>query len=155
MLSHFYLFFPGKETVLMLGGWDGGKMVDSLLILQDNGEYGNWKELSIKLPHAAKSHGAQFLNNYLYIFGGLNEKNETFNSAYQLSIRYKWYTLSNGFQWDKMADMNEKRTHISNSSVILNDRIWVLGGFNGKEVVKSVEMYDPQTNIWTNMKWVI
>ena len=129
--------------------------IDSLLILQNNGENdGKWNELNIKLPYAVWGHGAQFLNNYLYIFGGTNEKKETLNSTYKLTRGHKW--LNNSFKWGEIADMNEKRTFISNSSVILNDRIWVIGGWNGKEgALKSVEMYDPQTNIWTNKKLVI
>ena len=125
--------------------------MDNLIILQNNGENdGNWKELNIKLPYPIHTHGAQFLNNHLYIFGGENEKNEVLNSAYKLARGHKW--LNNSLKWDKIKEMNEKRTNISNSNVILNDRIWVIGGWNGKEIMKSVEMYDPQTNIWTDMK---
>ena len=121
-----------------------------MLILQNNEENnGNWKKLNIKLPYAVGGHGAQFLNNCLYIFGGRNEKKEVLNLSYKLRKGHEWLTKS--LQWDEITDMNQKRTSISNSSVILNDRIWVIGG-KGEKRLKSVEMYDPQTNIWTNMK---
>ena len=117
-------------------------------MLENNGQ--NWKLLNKKLPYATEDHGAQFLNNNLYIFGGENEKDLVLNWTYKLTRGHKWIT--NSLQWEDMADMNEKRMEISNSSVILNDRIWVMGGWNGKNTLKSVEVYDPQTNIWTNMK---
>ena len=64
--------------------------------------------------------------------------------------------LTEGLQWEKITDMNGTRTNISNSSVILNYQICVIGGWNGgKGALRNVEKYDPQTNIWTNMKWVI
>ena len=123
-----------------------------MLILQNDGEDDEgWKQLNIRLPQALWCHGAQFLDNYLYIFGGKNEKDEVLNSTYKLKSGHKW--LNNNLQWGKMKNMNEKRTYISNSNVVLNDRIWAIGGCNKeKGALRSVEMYDPQTNIWTNKK---
>ena len=134
----------------MLGGNDGEKRLDSLLILQNNEE--NWKELKIKLPYPIYSHGAQFLNNCLYIFGGQSAKNEIWNSTYKLSKSFLWYKLTNIVKWEKMDDMNAQRCCISNSSVILNGRIWVCGGRNGNIPWKSVEMYNPETNEWKYIK---
>ena len=105
-------------------------------MLEDNGQ--NWKLLNINLLYAIEAHGAQFLNNSLYIFGGQNKEDEILNWTYK---------LSESLEWKKMADMNEKRSGISNSSVILNNQIWVCGGRNN-----SVEMYDPETNKWKYMK---
>lgn len=157
-------YVKDKETILLSGGkvdYDH-KIVDSLLILQNNGE--NWKQLEIKLPCNIRDHGAQFLNNNLYIFGGdnkqstrkgqfenyyidgANESDKTFNSTYR---------LSDSSQWEKVADLNKKRTNISNSNVIFNGQIWVLGGWSGKEALRSVEIYDPQTNEWKYMRWVM
>lgn len=108
----------------------------------DNNEQ-NWKLLNIKLPYAISHHGAQFINNNLYIFGGIIEWDAS-NSTYK---------LSKSLQWEKMAGMNQKRVCISNSSVILNNQIWVCGGYNDKwDDLKSVEMYDPLTNKWKYMK---
>ena len=80
------------------------------------------------------------------MFGGQNANNETLNSAYK---------LSNRLEWEKIADMNQRREGISNSNVILNYRIGVLGGRNETEILKSVEMYDPSRNEWKYIKWVM
>ena len=117
------IHFQEKQTILLLGG-DDGKSYDSLLMLEDSEQ--NWKQLNIKLPYAIQTHGAQFLNNNLYIFGGCNKNEEVLNWTYK---------LSKSLQWEKMADMNQKRNGISNSSVILNNQIWVCGGWNGTETL--------------------
>lgn len=31
------------------------------------------------------------------------------------------------------------------------DKIYITGGFNGQECMNSVEVYDPDTNQWTNL----
>ena len=137
----------------MLGGWNKETGLDSLLILQNNEE--TWKEVNIKLPYPISRHGAQFLNNSLYIFGGQHENNDIRNSTYKLSKSFLWYKLANIITWQKMADMTDKRSYISNTSVVLSKLIWVLGGFNGKEMLRSVEMYDPSRNKWRYMKCVM
>ena len=96
----------------------------------------------MKLPYGIWSHGAQFLDNNLYVFGGQSAEDI-------LNFTYK---LSKGLQWEQMADMSERRSSILNSSVALNGQIWVLGGYNGNENLSSVEMYDPQTNEWKFMR---
>ena len=115
-----------------------------MLILNNNEE--NWRELTVKLPYPVSYHGAQFLNNHLYIFGGVNTHKEKLSSTYKLSRTLKW---------EKMADMNNKRSEISNSNVILNDKIWVLGGWDGQTYFKSIEMYNPVTNKWKYMGQVV
>ena len=110
---------------------------DNLLMLENNEQ--NWKQLNINLPLPITNHGAQFLNNNLYIFGGWNPINGYLNCTHK---------LSSSLQWEKMADMNQKRSGISNGNVILNNQIWVCGGRNMKKgPLKSVEVYDTETNI--------
>ena len=132
--------FSEAQTILLLGGNKRNDPFDSLLILEKNER--KWKELVIKLPFPNCSHGAQFLNNNLYIFGGFGKEGPS-NCTYK---------LSESLQWEKMADMNKKRRWISNSSVILNNQIWVCGGESDYETLKCVEMYDPETNKWKYMR---
>ena len=143
VITCFYTYsthFQEKQTILLLGGMkQNGDNVDSLLTLENDGQ--DWKQLNIKLPYPINSPGAQFLNNNLYIFGGRDAGRNHINWTYK---------LSKSLQWEKMADMNQKRRYISNGSVILNNQIWVCGGWDN-----SVEMYDPLTNEWKYMKWVV
>ena len=59
--------FLTKETILLTGGSNERTLSSLLLLVNDEN---NWKELNIKPPYPRSSHGAQFLNNNLYIFGG-------------------------------------------------------------------------------------
>ena len=94
-----------------------------------------WKKLTIKLLDAIRYHEAQFLNKNFYIFGGRNAKEE-------LKLVYK---LSRNLQWEKVTNINGKRSCISNDSVILNDQIWVCGGDN-EQALGNIEMYDQIIN---------
>ena len=117
--------------------------MDKLLLLKYRGENAQrWEELTIRLPYAVSRHGAQFLNDHIYIFGGGSERNEILNTTYKLSKNLKW---------DRVANMKERRYAISNSSVILNNCIWVLGGCSGQEWLNSVEVYNPAINEWLYM----
>ena len=123
---------------------DGKNKLNSLMMLESNGQ--NWKQLNIKLPYKVNGHGAQFLNNNLYIFGGCREG----------SILNRTYKLSKYLQWEKVDNMNQKRRYISNGNVIRNNQIWVCGGENGEDgPLKSVEMYDPISNKWKFVKWIV
>ena len=138
--------FLENETIILLGGNDT-RHWDTVTVLQTNGKLEeHWEELPIKLPYGVQFHGVQFLNNNLYIFGGVTKDDEILDSTYK---------LSQCLQWEKMANMNQKRMGISNSSVILNDQIVVLGGWNEKNTWKSVEMYHTVTNEWRYIRWLL
>ncbi len=51
--------------------------------------------------------------------------------------------------WHKGAHMSDKRKGMS--AVVLDDKIWVIGGArNERQAVNTVEIYDPQNNVWLN-----
>ena len=45
-------------------------------------------------------------------------------------------------EWSLVHPMNQKRSSAGGAS--LNDRVYVVGGFNGKACLNSAEVYDPQ-----------
>jgi N-acetylneuraminic acid mutarotase len=47
-------------------------------------------------------------------------------------------------QWETRASLQTQRGHTN--AVVLEGRIWVLGGRNGSGALRSVEIYDPVTN---------
>ena len=81
-------------------------------------------------------------NNYIYAIGGS-------------CGNYKWSHLKsvekyNPFtnQWVYVNKMNRARTH--HSACVINDRIYVVGGFDEKSNrIQEIECYDPATNKWT------
>ena len=100
-----------------------------------------WIKLALKLPEILVTGGAVYLDGEIYIFGGIFMKKEL-------------YKLDNKtLEWIRLADMNEGRRDITNSSVEWNGSIWVFGGRNNARAgdLKSVERYDPKENKWIKM----
>ena len=98
-----------------------------------------WIKLALKLPKQLYEGGAVYLDGEIYIFGGYKMETEL-------------YKLDNKtLKWIRLADMNEGRRGITNSSVEWNGSIWVFGGRYRAGDLKSVERYDPKENKWIKM----
>lgn len=105
----------------------------------------SWKTVS-NMPKPTSGHAAAVVDGKIYIIGGTNE-----------TINY--IPISSVFEydpekddWDRNADMPTARWVFSATSV--DGVIYAIGGgidIVGNSVVSvpSVEMYDPQRNIWT------
>ena len=94
-----------------------------------------WIKLALKLPKQLYEGGVVYLDGEIYIFGGWHMAKEL-------------YKLDNKtLEWIRLADMNETRWGINNSSVEWNGSIWVFGGWK----LRSVERYDPKENKWIKM----
>lgn len=110
---------------------------DEMLVL--NRDKSAWNKLILKLPHKIVGGGAIHLNGEIYIFGGYN-------------MNKNLYKLDKSFEWNQLADMNQGRIDITNSSVMWRGQIFVFGGVNGVAgPLNTVERYDPGLNQWTNM----
>lgn len=72
-------------------------------------------------------------SNFIYLIGGTS----TFDT--KLSLVERFDVSAN--KWQSCQSMNEKRSGCS--CTIVNERIYVIGGYNGKNVLKSCEVYDP------------
>lgn len=84
------------------------------------------------------------LDGKLYVIGGTGEHGRT-----RVVERYDPTTD----RWERLTDLNTSRTHVA--AVAFQGKIYVLGGFLGKEEegrtgTRSVEVYDPATNRWSN-----
>ena len=51
--------------------------------------------------------------------------------------------------WMEMSPMMSKRCYIVTAT--LDEKLYVLGGHEGSSRLQTVEMYDPKTNMWTEM----
>lgn len=49
--------------------------------------------------------------------------------------------------------MHQQRSDAS--AAALHDKIYIVGGFNGLEVLNSVEVFDVETNQWSNLNSMI
>ena len=90
-----------------------------------------------QLPEARQMHGAAVVGNHLYVLGG-----NTLSKGYEASVM-KAQILPDGNvqQWTKTTPMPQVRAYISNTTIVLNDVLYVLCGFDGTQYWK--------TMIWT------
>jgi N-acetylneuraminic acid mutarotase len=86
------------------------------------------------------------IDNKIYVIGGAPSNWSLSNSLYE-------YSPTGGGSWVKKAEMLTSR--FFHTSVILDDKIYVMGGRHIQDisfpVEKSVEMYDPNLNTWTQV----
>jgi kelch-like protein 10 len=52
-------------------------------------------------------------------------------------------------RWHNVAPVKQKRSVCGVGT--LNNRIYVVGGYNGERAVETVEEFDPATNTWRNV----
>ncbi|XP_039997502.1 kelch-like protein 33 [Xiphias gladius] len=100
-----------------------------------------WRRLG-EMPEPARfSHEVAVLKEQLYVFGGKKYYgiSDTLNSV------YRYDPCQNS--WESLAEMQEKRC--SFSVVVLDGRIYAIGGQCNPEYIDSVERYCPTTNSWS------
>ena len=49
-------------------------------------------------------------------------------------------------QWDRLPDMTRIRSDFA--AVTFEGRVFAIGGFDGTEVLSSIEYYDPEEGTW-------
>jgi hypothetical protein len=97
------------------------------------------------LPNPRQHAGAVVLNGYIYYVGGQQYHNNSLVPQKDVH-RYDPKTQT----WAKMADMPEARNHMSNTIIVYDGRIIVMGGQLNHQVPKSeVFAYDPVSNSWS------
>ncbi|KAI4486744.1 hypothetical protein M0804_006114 [Polistes exclamans] len=56
-------------------------------------------------------------------------------------------------QWEMISSMNRQRSDAS--AAALNNKIYIVGGFNGQEILDSAEVYDLESNQWSYIRSMI
>lgn len=93
-------------------------------------------------------HQSQYLNGYLYVFGGFSHRDLPNEIPLTLASCEKHSVMDN--RWGHVAAMNESRAFAS--SIVLADKyIYVFGGMHDFNVLDSVEKYDSVEDLWTQI----
>lgn len=87
-----------------------------------------------------KEHALVRLGQTIYVMGGYNGKTKTF-----LKTCEKFELKKN--VWIPIANLLTQRCAFAATS-LNGDKIAVLGGYDGKKRVDSIEIYDPKTDAW-------
>ena len=105
-------------------------------------EENSWQEHSYMVSKR-KRHQAVILNGKIFAIGGTNELSRTLDSVEMLNLSM------GSLEWEEGKPMMNKR--VSHGAVVINGCIYVVGGWNGQGVVKSVEMFHPEKDSWSEV----
>ncbi|CAF4595487.1 unnamed protein product [Rotaria sp. Silwood1] len=159
-LSIINSFFFSSSKILIIGG---GFHLDKTMTINQNAENGlfayniekdQWL-LFVRLPDQRHHHKLIWFNNRIYMLGGSLshpfEKEQIALTNWMYSIDRSLLTTYEQNKWQSISSMLEQRVYFG--CAVLNNKIWVVGGLgiDGKPI-RSVEYYDPETNIWTLAK---
>jgi hypothetical protein len=88
-----------------------------------------------------KEHSCVFLAGHIYVISGYDGKNKVMNYSCER------YSLAKD-EWARTGDVNTPRCAFAAAS-IADQFIYIFGGFDGHERMKSIECYDLKTGLWT------
>ena len=123
--------------VIVTGGWDGQRGIDSIEFLNMNQQPLQWKMLRRILPFKLHSHTVTVYHNNMYVVGGHNQnRNRTSDAIHELSLTPP-YTAK------LLARMPQARTN--HRADIVNGKLFIFGGTTTgmrQDALDSVEVYD-------------
>ena len=117
-----------KDYIIMLGGFDGRKWTKNITIakLTEKGKLGNWLYMH-PLPSSIGESQSLLYGNRIYLLGGYDGYNYS-TSVYTATIE------DNGSisEWENCTNLPipVRKT----SSIILNNNIYIIGGYDGSPV---------------------
>ncbi|XP_068164742.1 kelch-like protein 9 [Antennarius striatus] len=145
------IYLP-KESLVLIGGDQTSEDLSSRSISRELW-FGNslrnhtgikkameWRQLG-EMPDTPRfGHEVAVLKGQLYVFGGKKYygTNDTLNSV------YRYDPLQN--IWESLAPMQERRCYFS--VVVLDGKIYAIGGLCDPDYTETVEQYCPITNSW-------
>eukprot|EP00747_Dinoflagellata_sp_TGD_P065188 gnl/TRDRNA2_/TRDRNA2_154249_c0_seq1.p1 gnl/TRDRNA2_/TRDRNA2_154249_c0~~gnl/TRDRNA2_/TRDRNA2_154249_c0_seq1.p1 ORF type:complete len:611 (-),score=95.61 gnl/TRDRNA2_/TRDRNA2_154249_c0_seq1:36-1868(-) len=134
-------FFP-FPLVFACGGHDGYEHLRAMEVL----DVGNQCWRPCKPMGTERTYfGAATLGNHLHLFGG---QNLDYKALCELEI-YDCLRDS----WEPGASLSVPRRNCASAE--LDKRIYAIGGFDGNNIVSSVEAYDPRMKGWMHLEPLI
>ncbi|WP_309572534.1 NPCBM/NEW2 domain-containing protein [Deinococcus sp.] len=130
------------------GGTDTARTMDLGVhyVLDLNDTAAGWTTAAT-MPHPRQHMGSVVLSGRIYAVGGqIHHDANLTTEAY-----VEGYDPATG-AWTELRPLPSARSHIANSTFVLDGRIVVAGGESAHDTpIADVSAYDPSTNNWTNL----
>ncbi|UJR14598.1 hypothetical protein I4U23_001593 [Adineta vaga] len=129
-----------NRLVYAIGGFDGHRRLAD--VESYNPDDNVWKREQPLLCGRSGA-AAAALAECIYVVGGY--ASDAVDGSMQLDVVERYDTVTQ--QWSYVQPMNCRRSALS--CVILNKRLFAIGGYDGKNFSSVVEIYDPEKDEWT------
>ena len=137
--AHFGYVFDGSKFYV-IGGIDNGGVPRKEIYSYDPGT-NSWSKETVGLPKGIAYASAVIVGSNIYLIGGLDENGDIIGDVYLIDIA--------GGSVAQKASMNHPRQN--HACAELGGKIYCFGGDDGSQPMKNVEMYDPNTDTWTDL----
>jgi N-acetylneuraminic acid mutarotase len=105
--------------------------------------YNSWDKPGTGMPTARAGLVTEVLNDQIYAIGGVNAAGTFLNTVEVYDpIKNRWTIVKPAGWLRPMANM---------TSCVLNNKIYVLGGYDGLTELDSVYVFDPSNTSWTSL----
>ncbi|KAK5976279.1 BACK domain-containing protein [Trichostrongylus colubriformis] len=132
-----------NDELYVIGGTDGENHYSTVMKMNMRGE---WKEVAPMFETRTYiSNSCCVLDGMIYVCGGFDVRGihqRRRNDRLRCVERYDPKTN----KWERIPSMIQMRSDAA--AVSAGGKVYVSGGFNGTEVLTSVEVYTPGTNTW-------
>ncbi|XP_039526232.1 kelch-like protein 35 [Pimephales promelas] len=125
------------EMIFVIGGCDKNGFSRLSFMEKLNMESREWLSANVLPGYSKSEFAACELQNDIYISGG------------QLNSADVWRYMTQLNQWVRVRGLNKGRWR--HKMVSMCGKLYVVGGYNGRERLSSVECYSPHENTWTNV----
>ena len=137
-----------EEKMIITGGYNTISKEITNIVFQINIYDVNDIKLLQSMKIQRYSHSCIYLSNYVYCIGGYGYNNDKSNQSSSIVVSLKScerYNIKTK-EWKIIKELNSARACFG--SCIYNNNIFVFGGYDNKNILSSIEKYEPITNIW-------
>ncbi|ROI16530.1 Kelch-like protein 24 [Anabarilius grahami] len=125
------------EMIFVIGGCDKNGFPRLSFMEKLSLASGEWLQANVLPGYSKSEFAACELQNDIYLSGG------------QLNSADVWRYMTQLNQWVRVRGLNKGRWR--HKMVSMCGKLYVVGGYNGRERLSSVECYSPHENTWTSV----
>ncbi|XP_006141210.1 LOW QUALITY PROTEIN: kelch-like protein 35 [Tupaia chinensis] len=128
-------FMDQAEVIVVIGGCDRKGLLKLPFADAYHPESRRWTPLPSLPGYMRSEFAACALRNDIYVSGG------------HINSRDVWLFSSHLHTWIKVASLHTGRWR--HKMAVMQGQLFAVGGFDGRQRLRSVERYDPFSNTWT------